>query len=83
MLQLDTLEDRRDQLFLKFAKSCQKYPKFGDIYPKNIKTHQMELRNPKRERFRKSAIITMQHLIKYDAEKKNDKEKNKSESKPK
>ena len=77
MLNLETLENRKEQLCLKFAKSCQKTPKFSDIFPKNEKTHQMGLRNPKvfkvqhanTERFRKSAIIQMQHLLNDDTEK--------------
>ena len=76
-IKLDTLEDIIEQLCLKFAKSCQKNAKLSDIFPKNKKTHQMELRNPEifkvqhanTERFKKSAIIHMQHLLNDDAEK--------------
>ena len=89
MLNLETLENRREQLCLKFAKSCEKNPKFSDIFPKNEKIHQMELRNPEvfkvqhanTERFRKSAIIQMQHLFNDNAEKNrllNTAEKNRS-----
>ena len=46
------------------------------MFPKNWKKHIMELRNPEvfnvdhanTERFRKSAIINMQHLLNEDAE---------------
>ena len=78
-LNLETLYDRREQLCLNFAKSCIKNPKFNDMFPKNIKTHSMELRNPEvfnvdhanTERFQKSAIIYMQHLLNEDEEKSN------------
>ena len=74
-LELETLYDRREQLCLNFAKTCVKNPKFNDMFPKNIKTHAMELRNPEiynvehanTERFRKSAVIHMQHLLNDDA----------------
>ena len=77
-LEIETLQDRREQLCLNFAKSCIKNPKFSDMFPENTKTHTMELRNPEvfqvihanTERFRKSAIIYMQHLLNDDAEKK-------------
>ena len=54
-----------------------KNPKFSDMFPKNLKKHEMELRNSEEfnvdhantERFRKSAIIYMQHLLNEDAEK--------------
>ena len=77
-LEIETLQDRREQLCLNFAKSCIKNPKFSDMFPENAKTHTMELRNPEvfqvkhanTERFRKSAIIYMQHLLNDDAEKK-------------
>ena len=76
-LDLETLYDRREQLCLNFAKSCIKNPKFNDMFPKNMKTHSMELRNQEvfnvdhanTERFRKSTIIYMQHLLNEDEEK--------------
>ena len=78
-LNLETLYDRREQLCLNFARSCIKNPKFNDMFPKNMKTHSMELRNPEvfkvdhanTERYRKSAIIYMQHLLNEDEEKSN------------
>ena len=77
-LELETLKDRREHLCLNFAKSCRKNPKFIDMFPENIKTHVMELRNPEvfqvthanTERYKKSAIIHMQHLLNDDAENK-------------
>ena len=45
-LEMETLNDRRDQLCLEFAKSCVKNPKFSDMFPKNTKTHIMETRHP-------------------------------------
>ena len=70
---LKTLFDRRAQLCLNFAKSCFKNPKFNDMFPKNKKTHLMELRNPEdnanTDTFSKSDIIYMQHLLNEDEEK--------------
>jgi hypothetical protein len=76
-LEMDTLNDRRDQLCLDFAKSCVKNPKFSDMFPKNINTNTMETRNPEpfnvthanNERFRKSPIIYMQHLLNEEQQK--------------
>ena len=76
-LNIETLYNRREQLCLNFAKSCIKNPKFNNMFPKNTKTHSMEMRNPEvfnvnhanTERFRKSAMIYMQHLLNEDEEK--------------
>ena len=45
-LEMETLNERREQICLTFAKACVKNPKFKNMFPKNIKTHQMETRNP-------------------------------------
>ena len=78
-LDLETLYDRREQLCLNFAKSCIKNPKFNDMFPKNIKKHSMELRNPEvynvdhanNERYKKSAMVYMKNLLNEDEEKSN------------
>jgi hypothetical protein len=70
-LEMETLHERREQLCLNFAKACVKNPIFKIMFPKTMKTHQMETRNPyifivehaNTERFRKSSIIYMQHLL--------------------
>jgi hypothetical protein len=76
-LDMETLYERREQICLNFAKACVKNPKFSDMFPKNIKTHAMETRNPEifnvnhanNERFKKSSIIYMQHLLNEDQQK--------------
>ena len=76
-LEMETLYDRRDKLCLEFAKSCVKNPRFSDMFPKNPKIHKMETRKPEisnvkhanNERFKKSPIIYMQHLLNEDQEK--------------
>ena len=74
-LGLESLKDRREQLCMNFAKTCEKNPKFCEMFPKNTKLHAMELRDSEifkvehanTERFRKSAVIYMQHLLNDDA----------------
>ena len=68
---MESLEDRREQLCLKFAQKCTKNHKTTDIFPLNEKSHQMKTRNSEKyqvfqantERLRKSAVIYMQGLL--------------------
>ena len=61
-LRLVTLEERREQMSLKFAKQCLKIEKMKQLFPKNESQHLMEKRSPEfykvvriqTERFRKS-----------------------------
>ena len=70
-LDLETLSQRRENLCLKFAQSCVKNPKLHEMFPKNIKTHNMETRKQEiykvehanTERYKNSAIIYMQNLL--------------------
>ena len=70
-LNLDTLERRRQDLCLRFAKDGIKHNKLNDLFPTNQKEHYMKTRkHPKykvdfanTERFRKSSIITMQNML--------------------
>ena len=70
-LDMENLSDRRNYLCLKFAQKCVKNPKTKHMFPENMKTHHMETRMPEKfqvqhantERFRKSSIIYMQHLL--------------------
>ena len=56
---------------MKFAQSCVKNPKLLEMFPKNIKTHNMETRkqdiykveHANTERYKNSAIIYMQNLL--------------------
>ena len=64
-LNLETLEERREYLCLKFAQKCTK------MFPLNRKNHHMDTRNREKylvqfantERLRKSFIIYMQKLL--------------------
>ena len=69
-LNLQTLEERRKKLSLKFAKKCLSNDKFRDLFPKN-ETIGVETRHKEKykvpfchtERMRQSALITMKHQL--------------------
>ena len=70
-LNLQTLDERRKLLCIKFAKKCLLVDKFKKMFPLNVKSHKMEKRNHERyrvnksltERHRVSAIPYMQRLL--------------------
>ena len=70
-LGLVTLEERREQMCLKFAKQCLKLDKMKCLFAKNQSYHAMQKRYPEyykvfraqTERFRKSAIRSMIKLL--------------------
>ena len=70
-LKLVTLEERREQMCLKFAKQCLKLDKMKELFPKNQSFHNMQKRCPEHykvlkiqtERFRKSAIPSMIKML--------------------
>ena len=70
-LGLASLEDRRKELCLNFAKKCLENKKVKHMFPENKNSHDMNTRNPekfqvqfaKTERFKKSPIIYMQKLL--------------------
>ena len=70
MTKLDTLEERREKLCL-FAKACVRHEKLSDMFPKQRKGHQMDMRhtdkfvtkNAKTERLQRSAILNMQRSV--------------------
>ena len=72
-LNLQSLEQRRKELCLNFAKNCIKYEKLTDLFPKNENLH--DLRNPEKynvlhantERLRESSVIYMQNLLNTEA----------------
>ncbi len=80
-LGLVTLEERRNQMCLKFAKQCLKLNKMKEFFPRNESCHSMEKRSSEfyrvvrvhSERFGKSAIPSMVKLL-------NDVEKEKKET---
>ena len=71
-LGLVTLEERREQMCLKFAKQCLKLDKMKQFFPRNKNGHVMSIRSseffkvPKcqTERFKRSAIPSMIRLLK-------------------
>ena len=73
-LGLETLAARRETLCLNFAKKCAKSDKLNHMFPKNIKSHQMNTRNEEEYtvqfantgRLQKSPLIFMQKLLNED-----------------
>ena len=74
-LNLVTLENRRQELCLKFTKSGIKHEKLNDLFPTSMKEHNMETRNPEvykvqfanTQRLKKGSVITMQNYLNNDA----------------
>ena len=74
LLNLDSLEDRRKILTLKFAKAGIKYEKLNDLLQLNVKNHNMKTRgNEKYDvtfantgRLKNSSIIMMQNMLNTD-----------------
>ena len=75
-LNLDSLEDRRKVLTLKFAKAGIKHEKLNDLLQENVKNHEMKTRGNEKydvtfantERLKNSSIITMQNMLNTDYE---------------
>ena len=71
VMKMDSLEVRRENLCLKFAKVCVRNEKLSDILPRNFKNHLMEKRKreviyvkkAKTEKLKKSAVVNMQKLL--------------------
>ena len=77
-LKIKSLKDRREELCLKFAKSCLKIEKFKKFFPLNKKDHVMSMRNSEKfalekcgsVRYRDSALPYMKRLLnKYQSDK--------------
>ena len=70
-LGLESLENRRKELCLNFAKKCLTNKKVKHMFPENRKSHDMNTRNTEKfqvqfantERLKKSPIIYMQNLL--------------------
>ena len=73
VLDLETLDDRRENLCKSFAKKSLKNGKMKEYFVKNEKKHLMETRNPNEykvtmahtERMKKSPIIYMQNILNH------------------
>jgi hypothetical protein len=69
-LNIETLENRRNILTLRFAKQAKQHDKLSHLFKKNKQTHEMNTRHKSTyselaltERYRKSAIINMQNVL--------------------
>ena len=70
VLNIETLERRRTDLTLRFAKNARHHPKMKHFFKLNPKTHDMKTRNPNiysieanTERYQKSPILYMKKLL--------------------
>ena len=71
VIKLDSLEERREKLCLKFAKQCLRHEKLKDMFPQRVSHHLMDKRNAPKfvvtkaltERYRRSSIPSMQRLL--------------------
>jgi len=78
LLDLESLEDRRKSLCLKFAKKCLEVEKLKKMFPKKIEMHDMSKRNFEyykvnrtlTKRYLNSAIPQMQRILNFDKRKK-------------
>ena len=76
ILKMDSLDERRRQLCLKFAKNCLKNEKLNGMFNKKNDIHQMKKRNTKKyeerisktERYKKSAIPYLTNLLNTEME---------------
>ena len=72
-LNLPTLEERRNELYLKFAKKCLDNEKFKDLFPENP-PHQITTRNYEKyeiphcltERMKHSGLMHMKYQLNTD-----------------
>ena len=71
VIKLDSLEERREKLCLRFAKQCLRNEKLKSLFPKKVNNHLMEKRKGQKfvvtkaltERYRRSSIPSMQRLL--------------------
>ena len=83
MLDLQTLDERREDLAVVFAQKCLANPKMKHLFPPNIKIHTMGLRQHEpfhvfkanTKRMQQSPIIYMQKLLNTEARSKLDNDK--------
>ena len=75
LLNLESLETRRKEMCLKFAKSGIKNNTLQDLFPTNDKAHKMKTRNNNKYkvnfantgRLKNASVITMQNILNKDA----------------
>ena len=74
---LESLDERRETIALRFAKNCLKNENFSKLFPLNNHKHEMAVRNPLRyqikkantERLKVSTIPYMQRVLNDDYKK--------------
>ena len=74
---IESLEDRREVMALKFAKRCLNNDNYSKLFPLNKFKHGMMMRNPMKyavkrantERLKRSSIPYMQNLLNMDNKK--------------
>ena len=70
-LQIETLENRREELCLNFAQKCSKNEKMRKMFPLSSKTHNMNMRDQEKyqvqfahtDRLKDSPVTYMQRLL--------------------
>ena len=83
-LNLQSLEERRKELCLNFAKNCIKNGILSDHFKENKNKHEMKTRHPEKyevsfannDRMRKSSIVYMQQLLNEEHERQENGRKN-------
>ena len=71
LLEMDTLESRREHLCLVFAQKAANHPECKQMFPKHVKNHKMQTRNTEKykvnyantDRLKSASIIHMQKLL--------------------
>ena len=74
---LESLDDRREALSIRFARNCLKNENFSKLFPHNSQKHGMKVRNPLKyqimkantERYKTSSIPYMQRSLNVDHQK--------------
>ena len=80
VLDLESLEQRRNELALTFAKKCLSNSRMKHLFKPNKSTHIMKPRNHEifnvihanTERLKNSPVVYMQNILNYEARKKNE-----------
>ena len=80
LAKMESLEERRGLISLKFAKNCLKNENFSKLFPLKRKNHEMNVRNPdmyivksaNTERYKKSTIPFLQRHLNLENIKRKD-----------
>ena len=74
-LNLESLHDRRQRLLLKFGRKCLKLQQTKELFPLNMKAHDMKTRHTEKytvlkahtNRLMNSAVPAIQRILNYHA----------------